>query len=380
MPETQPAVSSDTQPVLVELGRLCALTRECFERLGVPPADAQAVADVLVDADLHDVPSHGVQRIPIYMRRVQAGLTAGSAAITTVAQSGAVCRMDAAFALGPAAGAKALDHAAALARQWGVGVVAVGRSTHFGAAGCYARRAAELGLISVVLTNASKRMAPYASAEAFLGTNAIAIGVPLEPRPPFVLDMATSVSAQGKITRAKSLGEPIPVGIALDPQGRPTDDPAAALAGSLLPLGGPKGSGLALAITLLTVLLAGADPDDQMASLYNDFTRPQNTGHLFIAIDPGSFDARAEGALELIDRLGLLRPIDAASPVEYPGQRAGELARERRRHGLPVSPVDLAAIARACAQAGLPDLEASFRTLCDGAPPATGPAADEGAR
>jgi len=354
-----------TGTALVDVEQLLELAQACFEGLGVAPADARAVAEVLVDSDLHGVHSHGVQRIPIYMRRVRAGLAGGSAAVAVVAEHGAVCRIDGAGALGPAVAVRATDRAVELARRHGAGVVAVGRSTHFGAAGPYVRRAAAAGCASIVLTNATKRMTPYGAREAFLGTNAVAVGVPLGERPPFVLDMATSVSAQGKITRARNLGEEIPLGVALDPDGNPTTDPAAALAGSLLPIGGPKGSGLALAITLLCVLLGGADADDQMASLYHDFERPQNTGHVVIAIDPARFGADPAAADAVIARLLALAPLDPAQDVRYPGRSSGELARERRRKGLPVSRADLGAIAGECRDAGLATLDARARALRD---------------
>jgi LDH2 family malate/lactate/ureidoglycolate dehydrogenase len=337
---------------------LLSFTRACFERVGVRGEDAQAVADVLIDANLHGVPSHGFQRVPIFMRRVRAGLSGGTESLSVIAESGALCRIDAAHALGPAASVKALDHALMLARRFGIGLVAVGRSTHFGAAGYYARRAASAGIVSVVTSNAFKRMAPYGSAEVFLGTNPLAIGIPLAGRDPFVLDMATSIAAQGRITRARQLGEEIPIGLALDSEGHPTSDPVAALAGSLLPLGGPKGSGLALALSLLAMLLGEADSDDEMASLYRSFDRPQNTGHVFIAIDDARLGARAEPVEAMIERLLALRPLEGADAVEYPGQAGARLARSRREHGVPIDPSELAEVLETCTAFGLEDLAA----------------------
>jgi LDH2 family malate/lactate/ureidoglycolate dehydrogenase len=199
-------------------------------------------------------------------------------------------------------------------------------------------------------------MAPYGSAEVFLGTNPLAIGIPLVDHDPFVLDMATSIAAQGRITRARQLGEEIPSGQAIDPEGRPTTDPDQALAGSLLPVGGPKGSGLALAITLLSVLLAHADADDQMGSLYRSFDRPQNSGHVFITIDAGHLGAVGPALDEIVERLLALRPIDGAGPVEYPGQAGAQLARERTRDGIPIEPAELTELAETCSAFGLEEL------------------------
>jgi LDH2 family malate/lactate/ureidoglycolate dehydrogenase len=337
---------------------LLSFTSACFERIGIAAEDAQAVADVLIDANLHGVPSHGFQRVPIFMKRVRAGLSGGTEALAVVAESGSLCRIDAAHALGPAASVKALDRALALARRFGTATVAVGRSTHFGAAGYYARRAASAGFASLVMSNAFKRMAPYGSAEVFLGTNPLAIGIPLGDHDPFVLDMATSIAAQGRITRARQLGEEIPIGLALDPDGRPTSDPEAALAGSLLPFGGPKGSGLALAFGLLAVLLGGADGDDEMASLYTSFDRPQNSGHVFITIDPARLGGSTGPAEAMIERLLALRPAKGVGAVEYPGQAGATLARVRRERGIPIEQSELVAVLDTCRSFGLRDLAA----------------------
>jgi LDH2 family malate/lactate/ureidoglycolate dehydrogenase len=357
---------SNNADLVIEAEVLLSLTRACFERLAVPAADAQVVADVLIDANLHGVPSHGFQRVPIYMQRVRAGLAGGSERLTVVAESGALCRIDAGYALGPAASVKALDGAIELARTFGIGLVAVGRSTHFGAAGYYARRAAHAGFINITMTNAYKRMAPHGAADAFLGTNPLAIGIPLADRDPFVLDMAASVAAQGTITRAKQLGEQIPGGLAIDAHGLPTTDPSAALAGSLLPVGGPKGSGLALAISLLAVLLGGADYDHEMASLYNDLTRAQNTGHVFIAIDPSRLGDGAERTGAIFEQLAGLRPLTGVSAVRYPGQASASLARARRRDGVPIKRAELADVAQACHACGLIDIEARTSALLAG--------------
>jgi len=348
--------SVDEQDLLIDAQDLAALSRECFERLGVPAQDARAVTDVLIDANLHGVPSHGFQRVPIYMRRVNAGLAGGTERLSVVSQSGALCRMDAHYALGPAASVKAVDRSLELAREFGIGLVAIGRTTHFGRAGYYARRAAHAGLVSIVMSNAVKRMAPYGAADAFLGTNPLAIAIPLADHDPFVLDMSTSIAAQGRITRAKLLDEPIPEGLALGPDGQPTTDPASALAGSLLPLGGPKGSGLALAISLLVVLLAGAESDDEMGSMYKDFDRPQNSGHIFIAIEGSRLGGAGRRLDEAIERLGALRPVGGCAQVEYPGQAGARLARARLRDGVPIQPAELRDAAQTCDACGLHDL------------------------
>ncbi|MEJ7716990.1 MAG: Ldh family oxidoreductase [Thermoleophilaceae bacterium] len=202
--------------------------------------DASAMAEVLVDANLRGVESHGFQRVPTYMGRVSAGL-AGAATRSRCASGGADARIDAADALGPIGATRATDAAIELAREHGIGLVALGNSGHFGAAGYYARRVAGEGLIALVTTNGPGTMAPHGAAEPFVGTSALAIAVPLGRHEPFCLDMSASVVARGKVMRAEAQGTQLEPGIAIDADGRPTLDPAAALAGSVLPLGGPQG-------------------------------------------------------------------------------------------------------------------------------------------
>lgn len=335
------------------------ITRECFEGLGLGREDAGLVADVLVDANLRGLDSHGFARVPIYMDRVRAGLARGTERMSVVAEHGVLCRLDAGHALGPAASVKATDRAIALARTHGCGVVAVGNSTHFGAAGYYARRAGEAGLLALVATNGPANMAPHGASERFLGTNAFAIAAPLGARGTLVLDSSSSIVARGKIIRAKALGRPIEPGLAVDEDGRPTIDAAAALAGAVLPAAGPKGSGIALAISIFTAVLAAADLDDELAPMYGDSPRPQNVGHVFLAIDPGGMadgeetGARLEG---LVDRLHSLRPAEDSDGVRFPGEATAALHDERRRDGVPIAAAELRSVSDACRASGLTTL------------------------
>lgn len=351
--------------IRLDVGHLWQLTHDCFFAIGIPEQDATAVADVLIDANIRAMESHGFQRVPIYMKRVLAGLAGGTQNVRVLQEAGVFCRMDAANALGPAAALRALDKCLSISSQQGFGMVAVCNSTHFGAAGYYARRAAATGQVGIVMSNAVKRMAPHGAAQPFFGTNPLAIGIPLVEHPNFVLDMSSSVVAQGKITRARDLGEELPNGVALDHAGQPTTDPIEALAGSLLPVGGPKGSGLAMAISMLCVMLAGADADDQMASLYNDFSRPQNTGHIFLTIDVGLLGRRAAaGVLDaMVDRLLALPGAQTAAPLKYPGQDTASSAADRVQAGIPIHRGELLRVSEICRLAGLEELASRAAAL-----------------
>ncbi|HEU4978412.1 MAG TPA: Ldh family oxidoreductase [Solirubrobacteraceae bacterium] len=352
-----------TEPALREL------LEECFARLGLGRGDAAAVADVLLYANLRGIDSHGIDRAPVYMRRLAAGAARGTEAITVATERGGLRRLDAGHAVGPAAAVRAMDDAVALAARHGVGLVVLGRASNFAAAGYYALRAAETGRLALVSTNTPPIMAPHGASAAFLGSNPLALAVPLGDRDPLVLDMSTTVSARGRIRRAAAAGVPIGAGCALDSGGAPTTDAAAAMAGSLLPVGGAKGSGLALALGVFLALLAGSDFDDEAASIYADATTPQNLGQLFLAIDPaavGDLETWPGRCAALVSRLRSLPLAEGAGRVRYPGEGAAETARHRRRHGIPVEVADLEALATACEECGLADLAKRALALAGG--------------
>lgn len=349
--------------------RLAALVRGAFEGLGISPLDAGVVAEVLIYANLRGIDSHGFNRVPTYMERVRLGVAAGTERMRVIVDAGAVCRLDAHHALGPPAASRAMTLAVERGRRHGVGLVAVGGSTHFGPAGYYARQAAEHGLIGISITNAPATMAPFGAVEPFLGTNPIAIACPVGRHGVFALDMSSSVVARGKIMRAALLGTPISAGLALDASGAATTDPQAALGGSVLPVGGPKGSNLALAITMLCAVLAGSDCDDEMASMYEDPDRPQSVGHVFIAIDPEKLESPSRWAprLEsLVDRLHALRRVDEEVEVLFAGEVEDRCAADRGALGIPVPVAEMAAFAESCSAGGLEELAGEARALVAG--------------
>ncbi len=346
-----------------ELG---SLLRECFGRAGLDAGDAERVSAAVLDANLRGQDSHGVARVPAYLRRLASGVAGGSERIGEPSGSGPLRRLDAGGALGPLGATRAADLAAELAEADGIALIAVGNSGHLGAAGFYARRLAERDLIALVTTNGPANMAPHGASEPFLGTDAFALAVPLGGGEQLVLDMSCSIIARGKIIRANELGLPIDQGLAIDAEGQPTQDPSAALAGAVLPFAGPKGSGLALWISLAVGVLGGASFDDEAGSMHGDDQRPQDIGHIFLAIDPWRLDERERverrvGAL--IERLHALRPAPGFDRVLYPGERGERQRRERLAEGIPVAVRELEAIARACEELGYGDQGARARAL-----------------
>jgi LDH2 family malate/lactate/ureidoglycolate dehydrogenase len=280
---------------------LTGFVAACFRAVGARPGDAALCAGTLVLADARGHPSHGVSRLRQYLRLVDSGAVDPRARPEVLARRAAFELWDGAHALGPAVGHRAMSRAVRRARRTGVAAVLVRDAGHFGIAGAYALRAMEAGAIGIATCNGTPVIAPTGARAPGLGTNPIAIGAPDGTGRGFLLDMATSVVAGGKVEVARRAGRPIPDGWALDRDGRPTTDPQAALDGMMLPLGGPaetagyKGYGLAAAMDLLTGVLGGGAFGVSVAGMW-DTGHPSTISQLHLAIDPGvTGDARDFG-------------------------------------------------------------------------------------
>lgn len=317
-------------------------------RAGMKPDDAFLVADSLVLADMRGVHSHGLMRLPVYVERMQRGGLNPRPSPHVVKETVAMAVVDADDGHGIPAGVQAMDLAISKARSAGVGVVAVRRSNHFGMAWYFVRRAVEQGMVGVACSNADAFVAPWGARQPYMGTNPLAVGIPAGEEPPIALDMATSAGAHGRIVLARDRGEPIPPDWALDADGRPTTDPAAALAGTLLPFGGPKGSAISLIIDLACGPLAGALTGPHIAPLFGDTARPQRLGHLFMALDVAAFTDPATFAREVDASIRAVRSLPPAHGFErvlLPGEREWEEEQRSRREGVAIAPGTLAALA-----------------------------------
>jgi len=267
--------------------------------LNVPEADAAVVADSLVEAELGGQPTHGLLRLPFLLDRLRAGLINPRPAFRLSGDRAAAVVLDADNGLGPLAGVRAVDLSVERAHLAGIGIVAVRRGNHLGSLGFYLRRATAAGAIGLAFTNTPPAMSPPGGRTPYLGTNPIAAGFPTSGDP-VIVDMATSQVARGHILQAARVGEPIPEGWAVDAEGQPTTDPHAAIAGSLLPLGGTKGFALALLVEVLSGVLSGAAVGPEVVGTFVPAERESNVGHCFVAIDP---EALAPGFSARMDRL-----------------------------------------------------------------------------
>jgi LDH2 family malate/lactate/ureidoglycolate dehydrogenase len=315
---------------------------------GMPEDNAETTADILFWADLHGVDSHGISMLPGYDRLRRAGRATMTARPRILKETAVSALVDGDGGLGHVAGHFAMSVAIAKAKEAGMAVVAVRNSAHFGATGYYTLMAAEAGLIGMACTSASSiQVAPTFGREAKLGTDPWSFAAPSADGRPFLLDMATTTVAAGRIRNKANEGLPCPPGWVLNKDGLPSTDPLEARekGGFLTSLGGSpenssyKGYGLAVMVNILGACLSGAtlitDPMHTKKPQGNDI------GHCFIAIDPGLFREPADFTADvarLCDDLRATKPVDPAQPVMVAGDPQWQNAERRRRDGIPVGP------------------------------------------
>nr|WP_240804495.1 Ldh family oxidoreductase [Qingshengfaniella alkalisoli] len=292
----------------------------------VAPSHARIQADLLIEAELRGLPSHGLQRLPRLVARLKAGLahpmTSGSAHWSRHG----VLSVDGERGLGPVVVMRAMEQLAAQVPQQGIALAAIRNANHIGMLAYYAEAATARGYIAIVLSTSEALVHPYGGIEAMLGTNPIAIGIPTEADP-FILDLATSRVSMGKIHHHALTGNPIPDDWAVDAHGCRTTDPEAAKTGAIAPFGEAKGYGLGLGVELLVAALAGSTFAPEVRGTL-DAVDVANKGDVLILVDPASGSGTAAGLAAYLDRLRASRPADPDRPVAVPGD--GMRARRAR--------------------------------------------------
>jgi LDH2 family malate/lactate/ureidoglycolate dehydrogenase len=350
----------------VAAGKIEAQLVSVFEAWGMSSEHSAVTAQMMVETDLRGVDSHGISMLPTYDKEFRAGRLNMRPQWKVVRDRPSMARIDADRSLGHPVSAHAMGLAVDKCRATGVGVVAVFNSHHFGAAGCYAKIAADRGVIGMV-TSATRgvTLVPTFAAEPIMGTNPLAFAAPARRNAPFQLDMATTTVAAGKVKVYKLNHKPVPSGWVVDGDGRAVTDETEAFRhvferpeGGITPLGGSrelgghKGYGLAVMVHILGGTLAGASFSPLRNRTQRD-SDPHNIGHFFMAIDPGAF--RGEGEFEsdlddVIDVLHGAKRADPAQPVLVAGDPERLTRAERLEQGVPV-PDDLMAQLRAVAAA-----------------------------
>jgi LDH2 family malate/lactate/ureidoglycolate dehydrogenase len=310
-----------------------------LERLDVPAGDAREVSGCLIEAELRGVDSHGMVRLPVYSRRIQAGVVRARPDIRLQSASRAASLIDGDNGLGPVVASRAMEAALDLAREHGIGFVGVRRSNHFGPAAYYVEKAVSMGCIGLAISNAPPNMAPFGGKKRFLGTNPVAVGVPAGQENPLIFDASTSVVARGRIIVAAQTKKSIPEGWAIDPEGYPTTDPEHALAGAVLPFGGPKGSAISFIIDIFCGVLTGAAFASHINQL-EDLSAVQDVGHVLAAVRTDLFVTDGEFRDRMDAILKMLRSSPAAPGVErvlVPGEIERANESRAREHGIPLA-------------------------------------------
>ncbi len=344
-----------------------AFARSLLQAHGVPPEDAAIIAHCLVSADLRGVDTHGLCRLPIYLERVRKGLINPHPALAPQRVTPVAATIDGQNGFGFVIGTRAMQEAIAMAKEFGIGVVSAKRSTHFGMAASYAIPAVEAGLMAMVFSNASQAMPPLGGRQMLLGTDPFCMAAPAGSSRPIILDMSPAVAARGKIRKAERRGEKIPLGYALDAEGRPTTDPKAALAGGVvLPIGEHKGSGIAMFMDIFGGVISGANFGGEVGDQYKAFDRAQDVGHFFLAMKPNLFvteDAYRARIDTLIDRMKSAPLAEGYSEVLVPGEPEDRYEEQRRKSGIPYAASEVKALQDEAKRASIQPLVVSDRPI-----------------
>lgn len=322
--------------VIVTAAQQMDLLVGVFRSFGATEEESTIQADVLTEADLRGVHSHGLQRLPVLVERMRRGLLRVAAEPAAEWRSDAVLCIDGRDGIGPAIAEHYLKEIIPAARQHGIAALAIRDTSHLGMLGYYGNRRAEEGFVCIGMTTSEALVHPYGGVEALVGTNPLSIAVPAVPRP-FLFDMATSIVPMGRILTYMQQGQPLDEGWAVDARGNPTTDPEAATTGAIAPTAGPKGYGLGVAIALLAGLLSGGDVGRAVRGTLDAEFRCTK-GDLFFLIDPERFvggASLAANATKYLDELRASKPQAGVDNVGVPGDRGYEIRKERLEFGIP---------------------------------------------
>ncbi|MBN1847566.1 MAG: Ldh family oxidoreductase [Deltaproteobacteria bacterium] len=323
--------------------------------MGAADKEARLVADVLVQADMRGIHTHGCSFFPLIAERKAAAMINIPTRTQRIVDDEAVTLIDGNNGLGQVAAAEAMEVCISKAEKFGVAVTLVRNTNHIGFLAYYALMAVKKGMIGVCMTNAAPSMAPWGGAEPLFGTNPLSIAASVSDRSPIVLDMSSSVAARGKIRRAARLNEKIPQGWALDSKGNPTTDPAEALKGTVLPIAGPKGYGLALFIDLICGLLSGSKYGRDLLSFHQPIG-PTGVGAMLMAIDISRFMPRERFeilACEYAEAIIRSKKAMGVSRIYLPGEIEAENEKISGTQGIDLDAQIIEKINQICKEKGL---------------------------
>jgi len=305
----------------IKSNRLRRILTNIFKKHNLSSSHSLICADALINAELVGAPTHGLSRLKMYCDRINKKVINPKPKIKIKKISQSITHIDANNSIGFVAGDIGIMQAIKNAKSTGIGLVGIKNSGHYGLSGYYAEKAVKKNLIAFCFTNAPPAIAPHGSKKSLFGTNPICFGAPTSSKVPFILDTSVSVINRGKIRVAAKTGKKIPEGVALDKFGKPTTDAKKALAGVQLPIAGFRGSGLAWMVDILSGVITGGNHSGKVKDPFDDFSGPQNIGHLFIVMKPnlfvGNYNKRIK---ENIKKIKKLPKIKGVKEIFYPGQ------------------------------------------------------------
>ena len=292
-----------------------------LKKNGLNTNHATICSKALINAELVGAHSHGLSRLKMYCDRIQKKVINPKPKIKIKKISQSISKIDANNSIGFVAADIGIKQAIKNAKKTGIGLVGIKNSGHYGLSGYYAEQAVKKNLIVFCFTNAPPAIAPHGAKKSLFGTNPICFGTPTSSKVPFILDTSVSVINREKIRVAARTGKKIPEGVALDKFGKPTTDAKKALAGVQLPIAGFRGSGLAWMVDILSGVFTGGNHGGKVKDPYDDFSGPQNIGHLFFVMKPNLFVGNySERIKENIKRIKRLPKIKGVKEILYPGQ------------------------------------------------------------
>ncbi|MBK8324683.1 MAG: Ldh family oxidoreductase [Betaproteobacteria bacterium] len=337
--------------------RLCAFVSRVYRSTGVPAGDADFLADTLVQADLWGHQSHGVLRTSWYYDKLVTGAMKAVTKTETVVDAGAIAVIDGHDGVGQVIARQAAEEAVRRAKAHGVGVVSVRNSGHFGTCMYYTGSIARQGCVAILATNGGPNMPPWGGLGKLIGTNPWSVAAPAGRHAPMIMDIAVSGVARGKVYLARQRHEKIPDTWALDKDGNPTTDPAAALEGYILPMAGHKGYAIGVIVDMLAGVLSGSGFLDGVHGPY-DPVNPSRAGHFFAAFDVTRFQPREQFDARMEEYIAKLKSVPLAPGHEaifYPGEIEARADERNRQAGLALPADTLADLARVAGLAGLAD-------------------------
>lgn len=307
---------------VIQTESIRSVSKNILMRKGVPEEQAAIIAETIVDAHMKEKHTHGMGRLSIYVRKIDSGQMTANTKLKVVKDTPVVTVWDVQNGFGQYAAQRGMELCIEKAKQYGVGIVGVRDSNSFGAAGYYGELAAKEKMIGIVMGNSSKALSPEGGAKAILGTNPVCFAFPgTKKYPHIVFDMACSVAARGKVRLAAKNGEKIPMTWAKDAEGNPTDDPDAALNGSMNAVGSYKGFGMAMVVDIMAGILTGSASADEVKALNTPegFSR---YGHFLCVINPDFFIDKEEYESRMEHLIECIKGCGDPGKIFIPGERA----------------------------------------------------------